>query len=112
MKKFLLGSIIALAFFGCGSGGGSSTNVCSDKAIAYEEFQEFVKIYLKSPSSAIFREEPYSHAVDDDNCIHTINTLVESQNSFGGMVKSYVDGAIRYDKEREDWLLYENLNFY
>ena len=113
MKKIVtLLSITGLLFVGCGGGSSSKSpeEICHDRGIAYNELKKHVKGRLKAPSTAIFDENPSAWNPKSENCEHRLGAFVESQNSFGGMVKTYFTGEIVYDMEDKIWRL-EYLRF-
>jgi len=113
MKKGIISLVgISLLFVGCGGGGGSSSvNICEDKDTAYIESHEFIKIFLKSPSSAKFQEEPTDYTYKGD-CRHWFLSYVDSQNSFGAMLRSNYTIGVRYDDNKSDWVLDEYPEFW
>lgn len=77
---------------------------------AYTMMSGFVKERLKSPSSAKFpsafdipREEQVTKL---DNYIYQIDSTVESQNSFGAMIRSRFKGKVQQVDE-SNWKLIE-----
>lgn len=71
----------------------------SDKIDAYNYAEDFVKKKLKSPSSAKFPDS--QQKVDDttyeSGSTYKINSYVESQNSFGAMIKTNFSCTIYFE---------------
>lgn len=76
-----------------------------NSTMAYIMMQDFVKDRLKSPASAKFAE-----MYDSDCAIlklgfeYTISSFVDSQNTFGAMMRTYFLGVVRQTDER-NWEL-------
>lgn len=76
---------------------------CKDKTMAFVMSQSFVKGKLKAPSTAEF---PYSSADGVSvaylgECTHLVNAYVDSQNSFGAMIRTKYVVKLRYNKQTE-----------
>lgn len=71
----------------------------SDKILAYNYAKDFVKKKLKSPSSAVFPDS--QHKVDNTeyvgNATYEINSYVDSQNSFGAMIRTNFSCTIYFE---------------
>ena len=85
----------------------------------YVQAQEFVRQGLKAPSTAEFPLEPVSVGTDG-NGLYQVESYVDSQNSFGAMIRSHwmlnmrpvgdkwmletmqIDGKIVYDIARNE----------
>ncbi|UYW02079.1 hypothetical protein K5I29_04040 [Flavobacterium agricola] len=83
----------------------TSTNSYSDSFQAYRYAEDAVKSKLKSPATAEFpgRNEKYSHVSYIGDGEYKVNSWVDSQNSFGAMIRSNFsvtivmkDGTINY----------------
>ena len=97
MKKILL--LLAITFFlGC-----SSTPTPKTELDAYIFAENFVEKGLKSPSSAKFPspKEKKSHVSKLSKNVFSIDSWVESQNSFGAMIKTKFSCKIIFDDEKE-----------
>jgi len=67
------------------------TDSCSGKHVeAYYAAEKFVKQELKSPSSTKFPSlsEKSQHVKNSYNCSYKIDSWVDSQNSFGAMIRT------------------------
>jgi hypothetical protein len=94
MKKVLgalLILVIVLGIIGNCAGGSSNSSKTSTDAIVAAE--NFVKDNLKAPSTAKFSNE---EAKQDNAGNWTVSGLVDSQNSFGAMLRSSF--ILRLDK--------------
>lgn len=76
---------------------------CSDASMAYVMSQNFVKRHLKAPSTAAFPSgvARYSQAIG--NCQFAVNSYVDSQNSFGAMVRSSYTATMEYIPKDDTW---------
>lgn len=72
--------------------------------------QDFVKNRLKSPASAIFSNYNYNYKIIDSTKIQ-IKSCVDSQNSFGAMLRTYYSVTVGYNGGRwmneNNWTLYD-----
>lgn len=103
-------SLITIAFFiflAIGSGDnndnatdGNSSN--TNKFLAYNYAEEFVKDNLKSPSTAKFPDttEKMNHITELGENEYQINSWVDSQNSFGAMIRSNFSCKIIFDGDK------------
>ena len=101
MKKTftaLLGIFILLNLFSCSSSDDPESS--HNKLLAYNYATDFVKQSLKSPSTAVFpgADEKVEGVRHMGDYRYRIISWVESQNGFGGMVKSNFDCIIKIDK--------------
>jgi hypothetical protein len=85
-----MAGFLAIAF---GSGDDNGSNDSSSKAnkfLAYNYAEDFVKQRLKSPSTAKFpgTSEKDKHITELGNNQYQINSWVDSQNSFGAIIRS------------------------
>jgi len=75
--------------------------------------QKFVKINLKAPTTAIFQDvfeadhEWMRKNRDENTSYHKITSYVDSQNSFGAMIRTHYVVIITYDKKKETFALKE-----
>lgn len=76
----------------------------------YNYTADWVKEKLKSPSSAEFpgSREKLAATQHLDSGRYLINSYVESQNSFGAMLKTYFKAIVRHENER---VVLESLEF-
>jgi len=114
IKITILYLVSNLLFIGCGGStnqGTSSINICEDKEIAYKEAQVFVKVYLKSPSSAVFPTEAKDHTYLGD-CKHSFVSYVDAENSFGAMLRKNWKGTVTYSEDRKEWVTHEIFEFW
>jgi regulatory protein YycI of two-component signal transduction system YycFG len=75
-----------------------------DKIDAYIMMKEFVKDKLKSPASADF-ESNQTIGYKFENGIFTFSGYVDSQNSFGAMLRTRFTVSINYKFETKKWFL-------
>lgn len=64
----------------------------------YETFQDEVKSNLRSPASAVF--PPVNEAIRlnvIENCFLAFGTYVDSQNGFGAMIRTKVEGNAKVE---------------
>ncbi len=114
MKKQLLhiSSILAIftfIFLAFGSeDNNSSSSTETNKMLAYNYAEHFVKQRLKSPSTAEFPGifEKADHITELGNDEYLINSWVDSQNSFGAMIRSKFSCKIIF---KDDKVRVENL---
>lgn len=88
--KWIIGGIVVLIIvIGQFSGNNNGTGD-SDPILAYNYAKEFIKDGLKSPSTAEFPGtfEQKNHVTDLGNGQYQINSWVDSQNSFGAIIRS------------------------
>jgi hypothetical protein len=93
----LIGVVAALVFYGvsrCGANGGSEPSAYEAKSAC----KEFVERRLKAPSTADFEMD--ASGTGDR---WTVTGTVDSQNSFGGMVRNSFTCQVRYDGDQ--WVL-------
>lgn len=100
MKKqvhhlFSILTIVTFLFLAFGSDndnddGSSSSSPETNKFLAYNYAEKFVKERLKSPSTAKFpgTTEKYKHITELGNTEYQIYSWVDSQNGFGAMIRS------------------------
>jgi len=81
---------------------------CSNKISAQLVAEKFIKGSLKSPSTADFPFSP-RHAIYKGDCLHLIDSYVDSQNGFGATIRSQTSVSVRFNKERNQWAL-ENIS--
>ena len=73
---------------------------CKDRYMHNVYAEDFVKERLKSPSTALFVPRSAAAHTRKGPCTYRTIGLVDSQNSFGGTVRSAFDITVRYDKEK------------
>ncbi len=74
--------------------------------MAYAMAQRQVEGRLKVPSSARFASYgSEAHAIPDGNCGFVVSGFVDSQNSFGAMLRKYFVVRLQIDTETERWRL-------
>lgn len=110
MWKFLavLGTIFLMQ--------GCSKDLCEDDIMAYVMAQNFVKQELKSPSSAEFPYFDIKNSIgalvdssanekeqDKNKCHFFAAGYVDSQNSFGAMIRAKFEVYLYYDKATKKW---------
>lgn len=95
MKKqvlhlFSVLSIIAFLFIAFGSSEDDSSSAATKKFTAYNYAEGFVKQRLKSPSTAKFPGtfEKEKHIIENGTNEYLINSWVDSQNSYGALIRS------------------------
>lgn len=86
----------------------SSTPVSTNKPYTPDEIelhiqaQQFVKQGLKAPSTAEFPTLPYDTSMDGSG-LYEVDSYVDSQNSFGAMMRSNWSVLMRLQDDR--WIL-------
>lgn len=80
---------------------------CSDQTMAFAMSQKFVKQRLKSPATAKF---PYATNAGVQtqylgNCTHRVRAFVDSQNSFGAMIRSTYTVKLKKQPSGNNWSL-------
>jgi hypothetical protein len=108
MKKQLLHissilAIFAFIFLAFGSDDdNSSSSTETNKMLAYNYAEDFVKQRLKSPSTAEFPGlfEKADHITELGNDEYRINSWVDSQNGFGAMIRSKFSCKIIFIDEK------------
>jgi hypothetical protein len=74
--------------------------------LAYSMMEDFVKNNLKSPSTAEFPGifEKKSHITVLEEQTYKINSYVDSQNSFGAVIRTHFVGMVKQTSPN-DWQL-------
>lgn len=82
----------------CPNGNKSDSTISWDqkdnRAGAWVYTKMYVKNNLKSPSSAKFPGS-YSGYIQQNGTTYTINSYVDSQNSFGAMIRTYFNATVK-----------------
>lgn len=76
--------------------------LCNDTQMAFFMSQDFVKQNLKSPTSAKFSSNPVA-TKNIGYCRTLVIATVDSQNSFGAMIRSSYSVEITYHKKSDNW---------
>ena len=100
--------VLAIALFISTCVGGGTPAPEHDAISAYVMAQDFVEAELKAPKTADF---PYSGDADiqySGDGRYTINSYVDSENSFGATIRTYFTAVVKYQGNQK-WTL-ENLN--
>ncbi|MFO7881480.1 MAG: hypothetical protein R6U52_02945 [Kosmotogaceae bacterium] len=88
---------------------GSENTERPDKIEAFLISQQFVENYLKAPGSAewpsITDDKVKINKIDDT--IWEIYSYVDSQNTFGALIRTQYYCKMKYNKEDENWTLIE-----
>jgi hypothetical protein len=111
MKKLLLIFTLSLLLPSCFGGDDSSSSYSSQDLLAFNYSEEFVKERLKSPSTASFprssEKRDYITKLGENK--YLIEAWVDSQNSFGAMIRSNYSCTITFvdDKVRCENLVIE-----
>lgn len=84
---------------------------CSNTTLAYNMSREFVKERLKAPASAKFPWAGEKGVTTKylGNCTHDVSAFVDSQNSFGAMIRTRYTVRIHNKKGTDSWIL-QDLN--
>lgn len=108
--KIGAGIIVAVAILGCGgaiaaftskSGSGSSDTAPADRSFEAKSICEtFVKKQLKAPATAKFSEESAAKVSDVE---YTAGGSVDSQNSFGALLRSTFACDLTYNATTQEW---------
>lgn len=94
-----IGGIAAFVFRSHGSSG-SSTAPADRSLEAKSTCETFVKRQLKAPATAKFSEESAAKVSDVE---YTAAGSVDSQNSFGAMLRSTFACDLTYDAAKQEW---------
>ena len=81
-------------------------NSACDLDEGYEYVQKLVRSQLVSPSSAIFpklNEDGVLFSFSVEECSFRFDAYVDSQNSFGAMIRTKYFGRVLYNKLRKEW---------
>lgn len=81
---------------------------CSDTGMAYVISQNFVKTKLAAPASAKFPSISEAKISSTDECEFEVQSFVDSQNTFGSMIRKAYTAKVRFDRQSESWV-FENL---
>ena len=107
----LLVIIIFIIFVVILSSGGNDTSTPAQgtsENMAFIQSQAYVKDFLKSPGSADFPFADFSY-IDHEDDSYTIQSYVDSQNSFGAMIRSDYTATLKYlsgdDADPNSWEL-------
>ena len=76
--------------------------MCTDEGYAWVMSNNFVKRALKAPSTAKFPYKPDAYSYLGD-CRHSIVGSVDSQNSFGAMIRTTFSVTMVYQKHDNKW---------
>lgn len=79
--------------------------MCSDTIMAYVMSQNFVKAKLVAPSTAEFPSFSDVKITKSGECKFTVIEYVDSQNSFGAMLRTTYSADVRYDRQSGKWAL-------
>lgn len=78
----------------------------SNGGMAYAMAQRQVESRLKAPSSARFASYgSEAHAIPDGNCGFVVSGFVDSQNSFGAMLRNHFVAKLKYNIDTDRWHL-------
>jgi hypothetical protein len=77
---------------------------CESTASAFVQAEDFVSKRLKSPSTAKFPWFWNAQIIYLGNCRHEIHSYVDSQNSFGAMIRTRYIVILRYAGQ-DNWVL-------
>jgi len=101
LKKCFM-SVLVLMIFCILAAGSSETDPNAWKTednsmMAYIMMEDFIPKYLKSPSSVKFPGflKKDLHTTFLGNCTYRIRSYVDSQNSFGAMIRTWFTGEIK-----------------
>jgi hypothetical protein len=83
----------------------------NNRTMAYVMMQDFVKRQLKSPGSAKFEwiSEP-ACTIEKDGFEYRISSWVDSQNSFGALIRTRFSGVVR-QVDKDNWELVSLIKF-
>lgn len=103
--------VAALVLAGCGE---SKTpeqraqETCEDEHDAFWMSQDFVKRALKAPTTAKFPATMRNDGIRSKylgECVHEIWAYVDSQNSFGAMIRTHYYAKVKNQKGTDTWSL-------
>jgi hypothetical protein len=100
----LIAMVLSLIVFvsGCNS---DTEKPKHDKMTASIMAEEFMNDRLKSPGSAEFQSYPKQQITDLGNGKYKVASYVDSQNSFGALVRTHYVCTLQYRTETDDWNL-------
>ncbi|MBP2459584.1 MULTISPECIES: hypothetical protein [unclassified Rhizobium] len=81
------------------------TSPCDQSSDAIAASTDLVREYLKAPSSASFPNSAMATALK--RCEFDIIGKVDSQNSFGAMLRSTYTMRVVYDEKQRKWAAYD-----
>ena len=104
LTLLIIGAIFIALFYMIGSNSdnsSTSSDPTTNKFLAYNYAEQFVKQKLKSPSTANFpgTSEKINHITDLGNGKYQINSWVDSQNGFGATLRSNFSCIIIFEGE-------------
>jgi putative intracellular protease/amidase len=86
----------------------------NEQLTAYAEVKDEVKSTLRAPFTAVFSKPPETYLapsstiiVKGEGCRFDISGHVDSENSFGAMLRTNFSAKTIYDKATEEWRVYE-----
>lgn len=100
----IVGFVILLVLISIFNHNTSSSPHEPDKLNAYVMMKEFVKDKLKSPSTAEF-ESSSTIGFKQVGSLYAFSGYVDSQNSFGAMIRTKFTMSIRYTASTQKWHL-------
>lgn len=102
-KPALIGCLIVIALIGGGCAALVAFGDSSDSAVdAQTMCEEFVKDRLKSPGTAEFSGETAEPDPADERT-YTVTGAVDSQNTFGGVVRNNFTCTVRLRDDGDTW---------
>ncbi|MDR2208839.1 MAG: hypothetical protein LBE22_07715 [Azoarcus sp.] len=99
MKNITTGLVLSALLLS----GGCSQDWCEDSEMAFVMSQNFVKKRLKSPHSAKFPHQ--ATTLYKGECTHVVSAYVDSQNSFGAMLRTLYIAELQYSSSDSRWKL-------
>lgn len=110
MRGYIAVGLLILAFIVAAVTDGDSPprSTCLDSDAAIAMAQVFVKRHLKTPATAQFPRGTASYIVSGDAsqpCGHNVAGYVDSQNSFGAMIRSAWVARLHYIPADDKWYL-------
>lgn len=103
--------VVSWMIFGSDGGDGKSgKDPCDDEIAAFVMSQQFVRDRLKSPSSAKFPFISNATVIKQPGCRFVVRSYVDSQNSFGAMLRTDYVAELELQVDRDNWRLH-SLNF-
>lgn len=97
-----IASFLFIAFGSDDDNSSGSSSKDTNKMLAYNYAEDFVKKRLKSPSTAEFPGlfEKDKHVTELENDEYLINSWVDSQNDFGAMKRSKFSCKIIFEEDK------------
>ncbi len=78
---------------------------CDNRRGAFRAANDFLEERLKAPKTADFASIKNSVVTNLGDCRHQVTSYVDSQNSFGAMLRTKYSATVKYSRTEEGWIL-------